>query len=291
MKNLLYLLLIFPFVLNAQNDCTSPKSIGANDSVLSSGWYVFTSTSDRVSIIVQNKDAVYQLYEKSTSCTEISAGKVMPLLTNESVIDITPAMMDLAMRTGRCFCDNCLRSFHKHDKPEIFVGANTQFLLHVETANPTKVSLIFKNNVVVNNTSTEVKKKKDFTLKDGIANLDTGQVYILKHVRFVAEQDVFLDYSATKELDELALFLKKNPTVRISINGHVNGPGVPNSDYYQNLSEARAHRVQMFLMNKGIRSSRLDNKGFGNRFMIYPAPNNEAEAEANRRVEVVIIAK
>jgi len=44
-------------------------------------------------------------------------------------------------------------------------------------------------------------------------------------------------------------------------------------------------------MNKGIRSSRLDNKGFGNRFMIYPAPNNEAEAEANRRVEVVIIAK
>ena len=291
MKNLLYLLLIFPFVLNAQNDCTSPKSIGANDSVLSSGWYVFTSTSDRVSIIVQNKDAVYQLYEKSTSCTEISAGKVMPLLTNESVIDITPAMMDLAMRTGRCFCDNCLRSFHKHDKPEIFVSANTQFLLHVETANPTKVSLIFKNNVVVNTTSTEVKKKKDFTLKDGIANLDTGQVYILKHVRFVAEQDVFLDYSATKELDELALFLKKNPTVRISINGHVNGPGVPNSDYYQNLSEARAHRVQMFLMNKGIRSSRLDNKGFGNRFMIYPAPNNEAEAEANRRVEVVIIAK
>jgi len=163
--------------------------------------------------------------------------------------------------------------------------------LHVETATPTKVSLIFKNIVVVNTTSTEVKKKKDFTLMDGIANLDTGQVYILKHVRFVAEQDVFLDYSATKELDELALFLKKNPTVRISINGHVNGPGVPNSDYYQNLSEARAHRVQMFLMNKGIRSSRLDNKGFGNRFMIYPAPNNEAEAEANRRVEVVIIAK
>ena len=291
MKNLLYLLLILPFVLNAQNDCTSPKSIGANDSVLSSGWYSFTSTSDRVSIIVQNKDAVYQLYEKSTSCTEISAGKVMPLLTNESVIDITPAMMDLAMRTGRCFCDNCLRSFHKHDKPEIFVGSNTQFLLHLETATPTKVSLIFKNNVVVNTTSTEVKKKKDFALTDGIANLDTGQVYILKHVRFVAEQDVFLDYSATKELDELALFLKKNPTVRISINGHVNGPGVPNSDYYQNLSEARAHRVQMFLMNKGIRSSRLDNKGFGNRFMIYPAPNNEAEAEANRRVEVVIIAK
>lgn len=291
MKNLLYLLLILPFALHAQIDCNSPKSIGVNDSVLSSGWYTFTSSEDRLSIIVQNKDAVYQLYEKSTSCSEISSGKVLPLLTNESVIEITPAMMDLAMRTGRCFCDNCLRSFHKHDKSEIFVGANTQFLLHIESATPSKVSLIFKNNVVAKTTSTEVKKKKDFALTDGIANLDTGQVYILKHVRFVAEQDVFLDYSATRELDELALFLKKNPTVRISINGHVNGPGVPNSDYYQNLSEARAHRVQMFLMNKGIRSSRLDNKGFGNRYMIYPAPNNEAEAEANRRVEVVIIAK
>ncbi len=291
MKNLLYILFLLPFVLNAQNDCSSPKSIGVNDSVLSSGWYVFTSTSDRVSIIIQNKDAVYQLYEKSTSCSEISAGKILPLLTNESVIEITPAMMDLAMKTGRCFCDNCLRSFHKHDKPEIFTNTNTQYLLHIESATPTKVKLVFKNNVVVNTTSSKVKKKKDFVLTDGIANLDTGQVYILKHVRFVAEQDVFLDYSATKELDELALFLKKNTTVRISINGHVNGPGAPNSDYYQNLSEARAHRVQMFLMNKGIRSSRLDNKGFGNRFMIYPAPNNEAEAEANRRVEVVIIAK
>ena len=165
MKNLLYLLLILPFVLNAQNDCTSPKSIGANDSVLSSGWYSFTSTSDRVSIILQNKDAVYQLYEKSTSCTDISAGKVMPLLTNESVIDITPAMMDLAMRTGRCFCDNCLRSFHKHDKPEIFVGSNTQFLLHVETATPTKVSLIFKNNVVVNTTSNSILRFITLTIE------------------------------------------------------------------------------------------------------------------------------
>jgi outer membrane protein OmpA-like peptidoglycan-associated protein len=291
MKNLLYLLLILPFALHAQSDCTSPKSIGANDSVLSSGWYTFTSSEDRLSILVQNKDAVYQLYEKSTSCSEISAEKVLPLLTNESVIEITPAKMDLAMKTGRCFCDNCLRSFHKHDKPEIFVGANTQFLLHIESATPTKVKLIFKNNVVVNTTSTDVKKKKDFSLKDGIANLDTGQVYILKHVRFVAEQDIFIDYSATRELDELAIFLKKNPTVRISINGHVNGPGVPNNDYYQNLSEARTHRVQMFLMNKGIRGSRLNTKGFGNTQMIFPAPNNEAEAEANRRVEIVIIAK
>ena len=291
MKNLLYLLLILPFVLNAQNDCTSPKSIGVNDSVLSSGWYVFTSTSDRLSIIVQNTEAVYQVYEKSTSCTEISAGKTLPLLTNESVVEITPAMMDLAMKTGRCFCDNCLRTFHKHDKPEIFIHSNTQYLLHIESATPTKVNLIFKNNKGNSATTTEVKKKKDFALTDGLANLDTGQVYVLKHVRFVAEQDVFIDYSAHRELDELALFLKKNPTVRISINGHVNGPGVPNSDYYQQLSEARTHRVQMFLMEKGIRGSRLNIKGFGNTQMIYPAPNNEAEAEANRRVEIIIIAK
>jgi outer membrane protein OmpA-like peptidoglycan-associated protein len=291
MKNLLYLLLIFPFALHAQNDCTSPKSISVNDSILSSGWYTFTSSADRLSIIVQNKDAVYQLYEKSTSCAEISAGTILPILTNESVIEITPAMMQLAIESGRCFCDNCLNAFHKHDKPEVFIHSNTQYLLHIESAEATKVKLVFKSNNPSSTVSTDVKKKKDFTLADGIANLDTGQVYILKHVRFVAEQDIFIDYSATRELDELAIFLKKNPTVRISINGHVNGPGVPNNDYYQNLSEARTHRVQMFLMNKGIRGSRLNTKGFGNTQMIFPAPNNEAEAEANRRVEIVIIAK
>lgn len=291
MKNLLFILLFSPFVLKAQTDCSSPKRIGEKDTVLSSGWYVFTASLDKLSILIQDKNVVYLVYEKSVSCADVSEQKVNAILTNESVKEVTPAMVELAIKTGRCFCDNCIKTYHKHDNAEAFVVRGNEYLLHIESATPANVKLLFKEFPSSSSTAQTATKKKQFTLKDGIKNLDTGQVYILQHVRFITEKADFLDYHANEELNQLAAFMNKNPTVRISINGHVNGPSGVNSPYYQKLSEDRSHAVMMYLMEKGIRGARMNTKGFGNTKMIFPAPVNEAEAEANRRVEIVIIAK
>jgi len=291
MKNIIYILFLLPFFLKAQNDCSSARAISEKDTVLSSGWYVFTATSDKLSLLIQDKNVVYQVYERSSSCEAISAQKVNAILTNETVKEVTPAMVELAIRTGRCFCDNCIKAYHKHDNAEAFVVRGNEYLLHIETASPANVKLVFKEFSAPVNATQAVTKKKQFTLKDGIKNLDTGQVYILQEVRFVTEKALFLDYHANEELNKLAAFLNKNPTVKITINGHVNGPSGVNSTYYQTLSEDRAHAVMMYLMEKGIRGARMNTKGFGNTKMIFPAPVNEAEAEANRRVEIVIIAK
>ncbi len=167
--------------------------------------------------------------------------------------------------SGRCFCESCIKA-HKEHKP--FVEKKTQ----------------------VAQEKIKAPKKKEFTLTEVGASIDTGQIYVLKHVRFVAEQSIFMDRSYL-ELDQLYKFLLMNPTVKISIQGHVNGPGSPNTPYYQKLSEDRTQAVQMYLMEHGIKSARLSKKGFGNSKMLFPSPESEPEAEANRRVEILITAK
>jgi outer membrane protein OmpA-like peptidoglycan-associated protein len=169
--------------------------------------------------------------------------------------------------SGRCFCDNCVK-YSKNREAQKTV---------------TKTIVEKKNPIVL-------LKKKEFKLNEEGASVDTGQVYILKNVRFVAEQAIFMDRSYY-ELDQLVVFLRKNPTVKISINGHVNGPGSPNTPYYQKLSEDRCQAVQMYLMEHGVKAGRLNKKGFGNSKMLFPAPVSEYESEANRRVEIIITAK
>ncbi len=172
--------------------------------------------------------------------------------------------------SGRCSCESCVKAQKHRDS---LMGITK-----------TKVVVAEKKEPVI------LPKKKEFKLNEEGASVDTGQVYILKNVRFVAEQAIFMDRSYY-ELDQLVVFLKKNPTVKISINGHVNGPGSPNTPYYQKLSEDRCQAVQMYLMEHGVKAGRLNKQGFGNSKMLFPAPVSEYESEANRRVEILITAK
>ncbi len=292
-------ILLFVFCgLNSfsQNSCSSPKIIDFNSTSLTAGWYYFKALGDKLQLdfnTKNNPDFHYHLYEKSNSCSDITEGKAKILLTNEQSETITPAMLEEAKNSGRCLCESCLKKFYPSNK-EIKVRVNSYYLLHIEGNATVDLSIINQAPKITPPTKDSVivpEKKTSFSFTDDVKNLDSGQVYILKHVRFVAEKADFLNYSGVEELNGLAQFLVKNPTVKISINGHVNGPGIPNNNYYQTLSEDRCHAVYMFLMKKGINGRRMNTKGFGNTQMIFPAPTNEPEAEANRRVEIVIIAK
>ncbi|MCX6183216.1 MAG: OmpA family protein [Bacteroidetes bacterium] len=168
--------------------------------------------------------------------------------------------------SGRCFCDHCVKYGKQRETKKITIAQE-------------------ESNEIV-----RIYKKKEFSLNEAGASIDTGQVYVLQHVRFVESQAVFIEKSFP-ELDQLVAFLKKNPTVKISIQGHVNGPGSPNTEAYQKLSEDRCQAVQMYLMEHGIKANRIDKKGFGNTRMIFPAAINEKETAANRRVEIIITAK
>lgn len=84
-------------------------------------------------------------------------------------------------------------------------------------------------------------------------------------------------------LDEAALILKKNPEIKVEIDGHTDNIG--SAAYNMNLSERRAKSVMDYFVDKGIESERLTIKGFG---FTRPAASNDTEQgrAKNRRVEL-----
>lgn len=87
-------------------------------------------------------------------------------------------------------------------------------------------------------------------------------------------------------LDQVVLILKKNPGVKIEIQGYTDNRG--SAKYNQQLSEKRAMAVMEYLINAGINRDRLTAKGYGMTNPAYPntSPQNMAR---NRRVELTPI--
>jgi OOP family OmpA-OmpF porin len=86
-----------------------------------------------------------------------------------------------------------------------------------------------------------------------------------------------------KILDEAVSILKKNPSIKLQIQGHTDSRA--SEGYNQTLSENRAKAVMEYLVNKGISPSRLSTVGYG---LTKPvAPNTTPEGMAkNRRAEL-----
>lgn len=87
------------------------------------------------------------------------------------------------------------------------------------------------------------------------------------------------------ELDRVVNFLKQNPTVRLSINGHTDASGEPQTKKL--LSKYRAEEVRKYLASKGIAATRMESQGYG---MDKPIDTNDTEEgrTKNRRVEFQI---
>ena len=88
------------------------------------------------------------------------------------------------------------------------------------------------------------------------------------------------------ELDRLYNLLNEQSDLRIQLNGHTDDVG--NDDDNMALSEARAKAVFEYLVSKGIDSSRMRSKGFGETM---PVASNDTEEgkRQNRRTEFQLI--
>lgn len=114
-----------------------------------------------------------------------------------------------------------------------------------------------------------ISAPKSFTLDN--LNFPSGQATILK--------------SSYSELTELVKYLKLKPKTRIEIAGHTDSDGEEVDNL--SLSQKRADAVKKYLVSKGINTSRLISKGYGETSPI--ADNSTANGKAkNRRTEVII---
>jgi outer membrane protein OmpA-like peptidoglycan-associated protein len=83
---------------------------------------------------------------------------------------------------------------------------------------------------------------------------------------------------------QLAQFLRANPSVSLSINGHTDSDGDKAANI--KLSKERADEVKKQLVAQGIAAERLSTQGYGANKPIRPNTTAAGKAE-NRRVELV----
>jgi outer membrane protein OmpA-like peptidoglycan-associated protein len=85
-------------------------------------------------------------------------------------------------------------------------------------------------------------------------------------------------------IDQIVLLLKKQPGLRVGVEGHTDNTGTPASN--KTLSDARAKAVAAAIVASGIGANRVDAVGFGQERPIADNRTEEGRAK-NRRVEIV----
>jgi len=118
-----------------------------------------------------------------------------------------------------------------------------------------------------------------------IAKIRVGQTLQLNKLYFLADSTSITNESY-EVLYEIYEFMKENDKVVIEIGGHTNN--IPEDEYCNRLSTARAKAVAEFLYDKGITQKRISYKGYGKR---KPIASNDSYSgrKKNQRVELKIL--
>lgn len=112
-----------------------------------------------------------------------------------------------------------------------------------------------------------------------------GEVFIVKNLHFATNKTRILSRSE-QALQDLYMYLARNPQVRIKIVGHTDSVGKDEAN--QKLSDGRANEVMKDLIERGIAPDRLQAEGRGE---TQPIDTNDTEEgrQNNRRVEIEIL--
>jgi outer membrane protein OmpA-like peptidoglycan-associated protein len=117
-----------------------------------------------------------------------------------------------------------------------------------------------------------------------IATITVGQTIRVDKLYFDADSST-IQSASNAVLQEIYDFLSTNRNVKIEIGGHTNS--LPEDEYCDRLSTARAKNIAQYLYDKGIPESQITYKGYGKRQPI--ASNATVEGrKRNQRVEIKI---
>jgi outer membrane protein OmpA-like peptidoglycan-associated protein len=127
--------------------------------------------------------------------------------------------------------------------------------------------------------------KMDTVFMKRVSQANIGDKLKLENMNFFVDTFAIMPQSRSI-LFELLTIMKNVPDLKIQIQGHI----CCVVKDYRDLSTQRAKAIYKFLEFNGIEKSRMTFVGFSSTKPLYPLPEkNEAEREANRRVEIEII--
>ncbi|PKB15632.1 OmpA family protein [Flavobacterium sp. 5] len=150
-----------------------------------------------------------------------------------------------------------------------------------------KPNIKFSDTYVYENpdgSTVNIKVDTVFMKKVSVANV--GEKLKLENMNFFVDTFAIMPQSRSV-MYELLMVMTNVPGLKIQIQGHI---CCVQKDF-RDLSTQRAKAIYKFLEFNGIEKSRMTFVGFSSTKPLYPLPEkNEAEREANRRVEIEIIA-
>jgi outer membrane protein OmpA-like peptidoglycan-associated protein len=133
-----------------------------------------------------------------------------------------------------------------------------------------------------------LRHKGDSVIADAKAGPVTHEPYVIEktvlHFNFEFNSSD-LDDASRKYLNDLSVALNENMHMKVKLTGHTDNVGSPG--FNMRLSFYRANVVAQYLIEKGVRPSRIETQGKG---LTEPLNENRSEAERalNRRVELLI---
>ena len=122
------------------------------------------------------------------------------------------------------------------------------------------------------------------SLNIALSPIKKGEVFIVHNLHFATNKTRILSRSE-QALNDLYMYLARNPKVRIKIVGHTDSVGKDAAN--QKLSDGRANAVMKDLIERGIAPERMSAEGRGE---TQPIDTNDTEEgrQNNRRVEIEI---
>lgn len=118
-----------------------------------------------------------------------------------------------------------------------------------------------------------------------------GYTIELTDIFYDFDQDYIREGDAQRELNQIVSLMRSHPGMTIELGSHTDTRGT--DIYNRNLSQRRANQAKAYIVSKGIASSRIQAKGYGE-----DVPRNqcldrvectEEEHQYNRRTEVKVL--
>lgn len=114
------------------------------------------------------------------------------------------------------------------------------------------------------------------------------KVNVLRNVYFEFD-NYTINHKSIQELKLLHKYMEETPSAVIELAGHTCFIGPPS--YNNTLSHKRALAVKNYLIKKGVSSSRIVAKGYGESKPLATNDDEEEGRELNRRTEFIILSK
>jgi outer membrane protein OmpA-like peptidoglycan-associated protein len=140
----------------------------------------------------------------------------------------------------------------------------------------------FKKEITITSDSVSQTQNEDFYV-----SVDEIELITLENLIFPSGSAT-ISSSSYAELDELAGWIKANPTIVIQLEGHTDFRG--NATANMNLSQARVEAVKEYLEDQKVKKTRILTKAFGGTQPLSRDDTAEAKTR-NRRVEVRVIRR